>query len=400
MNVDEKHGMYDKFWNRVMFPIQDVNGRVIGFGGRVMGDGKPKYLNSPETKVFDKSRNLYGLHIARTTRKKYLLVCEGYMDVISMHQAGFKNAVASLGTALTSQHAALLKRYTNEVVLTYDSDEAGVKAALRAIPLVKAAGLSARVLNMRPYKDPDEFIKAKGAEAFQERIDQAENSFLFELSAMEKDYNFKDPEGKTEFFKAAARKLTEFEQELERENYIQAVAERYHTSFESLRKLVNKTALVTAPQVWREQEAKEAREQKKMPKDQGVKKSQRLLLTWLIEEKGLYEKIQKWITPEDFTEPLYHEVAEELFEQLKEGAVNPARIANHYEDPEQQREVASLFNTTVPVESKEEKEKAVKETLYKVLKNSIEYRTAHLDPTDMAGLQELLNKKKQIQRLA
>ena len=400
MNVDEKHGMYDKFWNRVMFPIQDVNGRVIGFGGRVMGDGKPKYLNSPETKVFDKSRNLYGLHIARTTRKKYLLVCEGYMDVISMHQAGFKNAVASLGTALTSQHAALLKRYTNEVVLTYDSDEAGVKAALRAIPLVKAAGLSARVLNMRPYKDPDEFIKAKGAEAFQERIDQAENSFLFELSAMEKDYNFKDPEGKTEFFKAAARKLTEFEQELERENYIQAVAERYHTSFESLRKLVNKTALVTAPQVWREQEAKEAREQKKMPKDQGVKKSQRLLLTWLIEEKGLYEKIQKWITPEDFTEPLYHEVAEELFEQLKEGAVNPARIANHYEDPEQQREVASLFNTTVPVENKEEKEKAVKETLYKVLKNSIEYRTAHLDPTDMAGLQELLNKKKQIQRLA
>ena len=322
------------------------------------------------------------------------------MDVISMHQAGFKNAVASLGTALTSQHAALLKRYTNEVVLTYDSDEAGVKAALRAIPLVKAAGLSAKVLNMRPYKDPDEFIKAKGAEAFQERIDQAENSFLFELSAMEKDYNFKDPEGKTEFFKAAARKLTEFEQELERENYIQAVAERYHTSFESLRKLVNKTALVTAPQVWREQEAKEAREQKKMPKDQGVKKSQRLLLTWLIEEKGLYEKIQKWITPEDFTEPLYHEVAEELFEQLKEGAVNPARIANHYEDPEQQREVASLFNTTVPVESKEEKEKAVKETLYKVLKNSIEYRTAHLDPTDMAGLQELLNKKKQIQRLA
>lgn len=121
INVDEKRGMYDKFWNRVIFPIMDVNGRVIGFGGRVMGDGKPKYLNSPETKVFDKSRNLYGLHIARTSRKKYMLVCEGYMDVISMHQAGFTNAVASLGTALTSQHASLLKRYTDEVILTYDS---------------------------------------------------------------------------------------------------------------------------------------------------------------------------------------------------------------------------------------------------------------------------------------
>ena len=121
-NVDERHGMYDKFWNRVIFPIMDVNNRVIGFGGRVMGDGKPKYLNSPETKIFDKSRNLYGLNVARKTRKNYIILCEGYMDVISMHQAGFTNAVASLGTALTSGHASLLKRYTQEVLLLYDSD--------------------------------------------------------------------------------------------------------------------------------------------------------------------------------------------------------------------------------------------------------------------------------------
>ena len=124
-NVDEKQGIYDKFWNRVMFPIMDANNRVIGFGGRVMGDGKPKYLNSPETLIFDKSRNLYGLHRARTSRKSYFLICEGYMDVISLHQAGFTNAVASLGTALTSGHASLIKRYVNEVYLTYDSDEAG-----------------------------------------------------------------------------------------------------------------------------------------------------------------------------------------------------------------------------------------------------------------------------------
>ena len=130
-NVDEKRGMYDKFWNRVIYPIMDVNNRVIGFGGRVMGDAKPKYLNSPETKIFDKSRNLYGLNMARSSRKKNLIICEGYMDVISMHQAGFNNAVASLGTALTSQQASLLKRYTDEVLIIYDSDEAGVKAALR-----------------------------------------------------------------------------------------------------------------------------------------------------------------------------------------------------------------------------------------------------------------------------
>lgn len=133
--------MQDKFWNRVIYPIMDANSRVIGFGGRVMGDGKPKYLNSPETKIFDKSRNLYGLNLARSSRRKNLIICEGYMDVISMHQAGFNNAVASLGTALTSLQAGLMKRYTDEVLVIYDSDEAGVKAALRAIPMLKASVL-------------------------------------------------------------------------------------------------------------------------------------------------------------------------------------------------------------------------------------------------------------------
>ena len=144
-NVDERHGMYDKFWNRVIFPIMDVNNRVIGFGGRVMGDGKPKYLNSPETRIFDKSRNLYGLNEARRSRKNYIILCEGYMDVIAMHQAGFTNAVASLGTALTSGHASLLKRYTSEVLLLYDSDEAGVRAALRGIPILREAGVNSRL---------------------------------------------------------------------------------------------------------------------------------------------------------------------------------------------------------------------------------------------------------------
>lgn len=167
----------DKFWNRVMFPIMDSRNRIIGFGGRVMGDAKPKYLNSPETKVFDKSRNLYGLNLARTSRKPNMILCEGYMDVIAMHQAGFNQAVASLGTAFTQQQSVILKRYTNEVLLTYDSDDAGVRAAMRAIPILKDAGLTARVINMEPYKDPDEFIKALGAEEFQKRIDTAESSF-------------------------------------------------------------------------------------------------------------------------------------------------------------------------------------------------------------------------------
>lgn len=392
MNVDEKRGMYDKFWNRVIFPIMDVNSRVIGFGGRVMGDGKPKYLNSPETKIFDKSRNLYGLHVARTSRKKYILVCEGYMDVISLHQAGFKNAVASLGTALTTQHAALLKRYTNEVVLTYDSDEAGTRAALRAIPILKAAGLTAKVLHMQPYKDPDEFIKALGADKFQERIDGAENSFLFEISMLEREYDLRDPEGKTAFYNAVASRLVEFETEIERENYIEAVAAKYQVGFENLRKLVNRAAMKGMPAP----KAEIRREKKAVEREEGIKKSQKLLLTWLIERPGLYGQIKGYISPEDFTEGLYYDAARLLFEQFETGNIVPAKIINHFTDTEKQKEAASLFNTSLRVETKAEMEKALRETLYRVRSHGIAQRRQKLAPTDMAGLQRSIAEERKL----
>ena len=230
-NVDERHGMYDKFWNRVIFPIMDVNNRVIGFGGRVMGDGKPKYLNSPETKIFDKSRNLYGLNIARTTRKKYLILCEGYMDVIAMHQAGFTNAVASLGTALTSGHASLLKRYTQEVLLLYDSDEAGIRAALRGIPILREAGVNSRVVSLKPYKDPDEFISKMGPEAFEERLNQASDSFMFRVSIAESEFPMGEPQGQNRFFERCAEMLLELKDELERNLYIEAIVKKYRSQY-------------------------------------------------------------------------------------------------------------------------------------------------------------------------
>ena len=281
-NVDEKHGMYDKFWNRVIFPIEDINHRVIGFGGRVMGDGTPKYLNSPETPIFDKSRNLYGLNFARTSRKGNIILCEGYMDVISMHQAGFDQAVASLGTAFTLGQASLLKRYTKEVLLSYDSDGAGVKAALRAIGILKEAGLTGKIISLEPYKDPDEFMKNLGKEAFQERIDHAENSFLFEIRMLEKEYNLSDPEDKTRFHREIARKLCDFSEEVERENYIEAVAEKYHIGFENLRKLVGSIAAQTG--LAKPVERPKSGIHKKTTPEENSKKTQRLLLTWLVEE--------------------------------------------------------------------------------------------------------------------
>ena len=156
-----------------------------------MGDAKPKYLNSPETEVFDKSRNLYGLNIARKDRSKSLILCEGYMDVIAMHQGGFTSAVASLGTAFTTGQASLLKRYAEQIYLVYDSDGAGVKAILRALPILRQTGLDGKVVRLEPYKDPDEFIGHLGADAFRERIESAENGFLFALSAAEKDFDMK-----------------------------------------------------------------------------------------------------------------------------------------------------------------------------------------------------------------
>ena len=395
MNVDEKRGMYDKFWNRVIFPIMDVNNRIIGFGGRVMGDGKPKYLNSPETRVFDKSRNLYGLNVARISRKKYIIVCEGYMDVIAMHQAGFTNAVASLGTALTSQHASLLKRYTDEVILSYDSDEAGIKAALRAIPLMKEAGIKTRVLKMTPYKDPDEFIKALGAEGFQERIDQAQNSFLFEVSVLESQYDMKDPEGKTSFFRAVSKKIAGFEMEVERENYIEAIASQYHASFEGLRKMVLRYLM--QGEVPSRPEVLQSRKQ--TAKDDGLKKSQRMLLTWLTEYQGFYQTVKTCIQPEDFTTDFYREVAGLLFEQLESGRLEPAQIIDHFMDQEEQRQAAELFHTRVPVESENELKKAMKETVKKVMEAGLEQRNASLDTTDMAALQKMLEAKRKLQNL-
>lgn len=398
VTVDERYGASDKFWNRVMFPIMDSNSRVIGFGGRVMGDAKPKYLNSPETMIFDKSRNLYGLNRARSSRKPYFLLCEGYMDVISLHQAGFSNAVASLGTALTPGHAALIKRYVKEVYLTYDSDEAGTKAALRAMPILKDVGITARIIRMEPYKDPDEFIKNLGAEAFEERIHKARNGFMFGLEILERDYDLTTPEGKTDFMKEAAKRLAQFDEEIERSNYIEAVAKTYHVGFEELRKLVLKMAVQTG--LAKPVERPKRLDGKSKEKEDGHVKSQKILLTWLIEDEGIFNQIRRYITPDDFTGELYKKVAALLYEQYEEKDVNPARIMNHFTDEEEHREVASLFHTKIrELTTISEQEKALKETIIRVKGHSIDTAAKNLAPTDIAGLQRLMEAKRELQDL-
>lgn len=399
-------GTYDKFWNRVMFPILDINSRVIGFGGRVMGEGEPKYLNSPETKIFEKSRNLYGMNFARISRKPYLLICEGYMDVIALHRAGFTNAVAALGTAFTDQHAMLIKRYVKEVVLTFDSDGAGRKAALRAIPILKRAGIAMKVLDMTPYKDPDEFIKNLGADEYQKRIDNAMNSFIFEIKMMREQYDLDDPHAKAEFYNNVANKLLEFPDELERNVYIEAVSKEFMIPFESLDKMVKKLALSYSGEGYtdryNENEVNEEieRDLKKSKKhlEDGVKQAQKILLTWLIEDENIYGKIKDIISEKDFVEPLYYMVAKMLFEQLESGAINPAKILNQFTEEDEHREAAELFNTSLREEmSSQEKEKALNDTVYKVKKNSLDY--ASRNAKEVSELQGIINEQKKLQKI-
>lgn len=398
VQADEKRGMYDKFWNRVIFPIMDIRNRVIGFGGRVMGDGKPKYLNSPETKVFDKSRNLYGLHLARLSRKPNIILCEGYMDVIAMHQAGFPQAVASLGTAFTVQQSAILKRYTNEVLLTYDNDEAGVRAALRAIPILRDAGLSAKIINMEPYKDPDEFIKAMGAESFQKRIDEAESSFSFELRTMERQYDFEEPESKTAFYKALSEKLLTYEQGIERNNYIQAAAKRYHLGYEELSDMVNRIGkhlggLTRAPAPTK------PISQRKRPEDLSLR-SQRLLITFMSSEERMFLTVRRYVEPEEFTDPLCRKVAELLEEQQKKGHLNPAALFQYFtEEEDQQNLSAMLHGTPLALSGKEEEKKALQETILRVKQSSIAYQMTHMDPNNVEMLQKIIQKRREIEKL-
>lgn len=416
-HFDERRGMSDKFWDRVMFPIMDINNKVIGFGGRVMGDAKPKYLNSPETKVFDKSRNLYGLNVARRTKKKSLILCEGYMDVISLHQAGFTEAVASLGTAFTSGQAALIRRYTEKVYLVYDSDGAGIKAILRALPILRANGIDGKVVHLEPYKDPDEFIKNLGADAFQKRLDDAENGFLFSIGILERDYDMKTPEGRTRFFRKAAEELLVFEEDLERNTYIQAVADKYLISAADLKKMVMQNAMRGVKTTQQKENPVTGidgipmnpaerpgpaggKAQTRKKAEDGLIKAQKLLLTWMIDNPGLFAQVRKYVYPGDFTVDLYRQAAELLYRQQEEGQVIPAKVISCFPEEADQKEIASLFNAHLPgATDYREQEKAVKETILRVKRASVDAMGENLNPADMNAMQELIKSRRALQDL-
>ncbi|MCF0123005.1 MAG: DNA primase [Ruminiclostridium sp.] len=323
---NQKGGIYDRFRNRVMFPIIDLRGDVIGFGGRVLGDAKPKYLNSPDSTVFNKSRNLFALNLAKTTKLGRIVLTEGYMDTIALYQAGFDCAVASLGTALTADHAKLLSRFTKEVVIAYDGDAAGVQAAGRAIPMLEKAGLKVRVLRINGAKDPDEFIRRYGPDAFSRLLDQSENYVEYNLRQLRSRYDLTDPVQKTEFARAAAEMLAEMESPVEREVYAGQISDLTG---------VGKSALLQEIQRSRDQRLRSAKKKQArrdmtpvtqvQPRARNMKyenprsaRAEEGILRLLILDGSLLEETEGLDT-QQFSSPYLGKIYEVLRHRLQEG---------------------------------------------------------------------------------
>ncbi len=393
---NEKRGTSDRFWNRVMFPIMDANGRVVAFGGRVMGDGSPKYLNSPETKAFEKSRSLYGLFDAKRSHENYFLICEGYMDVITLYQAGFDNAVAALGTAFTSRHAAIIKRYVSEVVLTFDNDEAGKKAAKRAIPYLVDAGISVKVIDMSPYNDPDDFIEGLGADEYKNRIKTAKNYFIFLVAEEIKKYDIKNPHEKTALYEKISDMLLRFSEEVERDNYLEAVCEEFSLPKDKISSLVRKKALsYIGKDVSLEIKSEN---DNNLKKDDAVLKAERILLAYMAQKPQIFEQVKDILSPIDFSDEFYRDVAEALWNQISNRKeADPARIMDGFSSEEEHTKIAKLF---VPPFSKDlneaDKEKAINDAVLRIKRQSLEKKLEETSDMEMAQkiLQELNEIKK------
>ena len=326
-SVSQKTGkIYDRFRNRLMFPIIDVRGNVIGFGGRVMDDSTPKYLNSPETIIFNKRKNLFALNLAKKSKLGYMILVEGYMDAVALHQYGFDCAVASLGTSLTEEHAALLSRYTEQVMLIYDGDEAGQNATKRAIPMLEKAGLQVKVLQMRDAKDPDEFLKKFGADRFRLLLEESSNRVEYQLRAIQKKYDLREDDQRIRFIDEAAEFISTLGNAVQREIYGSRVAETAGITPESMQIEVKKA--------FKRRMAREKKKQERIdlspasnlqPKDRHIRydniksaMAEESLIAILLREPALLDCCGA-LSAQSFSSPMLGRVFEQLMANHAQG---------------------------------------------------------------------------------
>ncbi len=344
-----KGRIYDRFRNRLMFPIIDVRGNVIGFGGRVMDDSTPKYLNSPETLIFNKRKNLFGLNLAKKTKLGYLILVEGYMDAIALHQYGFDCAVASLGTSLTEDHATLLSRYTEQVVLIYDGDDAGQNATRRAIPMLEKAGLQVKVLRMRDAKDPDEFLKKFGADRFKLLLEESANRVEYQLNAIRRKYDLREDEQKIHYIQESAELISTLSSPVQREVYGGRVAEAAGLTEAVVRLEVDKAFKRRIHREKKKQERIDLAPAKNLqPKSRNIRydnmksaMAEETVLAMILREPGLLEQT-KGLTPEAFSAPLLGRVYGQLLDRYRQGMEVSVAVLEGLE-PEEMAHVAGIL---------------------------------------------------------
>jgi len=394
-------GCYDRFGDRLMFPIFDVHGKVIAFGGRVLDGSQPKYLNSPETSLFEKNMNLYGLNYARVSRKKELFIVEGYMDVIAMYQAGIENVVATLGTAFTTGHAKLLKKYSNEVILLYDSDDAGVRATLRAIPILQSEGIKVRVLYLPGKQDPDDYIAANGAPALIKLADEAIGAVSFQIKIIKQKYDMENVEQKIRFIDETATLIAELQSAVEQEIYMQQVAMEYKIDSDALKTEIRKKMHQrgTRPSRLSQQitEPKNGIIKGSTTQDSYFKTQSELLQLMCLYPKVL-KWVQKHLSPEEFVDPFFNKLVALIYARHTDGYIeNPSQFSSCFETIEEQNKVANVFLAQKQYDSNEMIEKAVNDTVRKLKIKGIEKRLK--TTIDVKELQNLLQIKKETDKL-
>lgn len=400
-NKDGK-GYHDRFRGRLMFPIFDVQGRVVGFGGRILAKGEPKYLNSPETILFSKSRNLYGLNFAKAARKRELILVEGYMDMLSIYQAGFHNVVASLGTAFNQEHARTLKRFADDVILLYDSDEAGTNAALRAIPVLVKNGFRVKVTQVPDGKDPDEFIKAKGAAEFSKLLINAVHYISFEIACIQRKYNLKNPEHRVRFATEAAEILAKLDSEIERNVYIGEVSRVTGVEEEAIRseigKLMRKEDEAFQKEAERRQQNLKTYSIEGRKTEKGLMEAQRSLLYYCAQHQGVYDILKTIIEEDDFTEEVFRRAFGYIGELWSSsGHVFPADLVSRFEETKEQKMVTEIFAVQLPAENGADMEKAINEQVRRLKRTKIDHLTANA--TTVEEIQRLVEAKRKLDSL-
>ena len=395
VNKNEKEQFIDRYRNRLMFPICDVRGRVIAFGGRVLDDSKPKYINSPENIVYSKGRNLFGLNVAKKVDLKKLLIVEGYMDVISLHQRGIKNVVAPLGTALTEQQGFLLRKNAEQIILSFDADEAGLNAKIRAIDILQNMGCDMRILQMEGAKDPDEYIIKYGNARFQNLIEKAISVLEFKVKLLRNSLNVYNVNDKIKFLNEIAKLIAKVQNTMEREVYIEKIAQEYQISKEAIYAEVNKL-LYSSSQGQKALEKKKAVVHKSIEKQQilpNIKKRENMILSILLKgDLNLYEIIKQNINADEFQDEQNRQIAKKLYEEFEKGNSNINGILDNLNEEEQSHITAIMADD----DNIQDMEKAIDDVIHGYQREKLNARKMQiLEALDKEISQE---EKKQLEK--